>query len=345
MQIERKHKVLFDHVWDVAAVRRAFDSARRVVLVAHQNADGDAVGSLTGMYALLRELTTATVTPLLPDGVPDELAWLPNTDCVLSGRTDGARCREVIAEADLVVGLDISNLDRTGVLAESLKASKACKLLVDHHIGPEQLDIVVSEPELSSTCELVYWLMGEAYGYDIFTPAAAESLYTGLCTDTGNFAYSNTRASLYLAAADLSQCGIDPTEVNRKIRNVFTLPRLRFFGHAMAERLKVYDKQQVALMVLSAREIASFGVSSAELTGLINEVMKLRDIDCGILVREEEDRVRLSLRSKSHYDVDALARELFGGGGHKRAAGATSTLPLDETVAKVKQQLGLRDEQ
>jgi phosphoesterase RecJ-like protein len=135
--------------------------------------------------------------------------------------------------------------------------------------------------------------------------------------------------------------------INRSIKNVFSEARLRFFGYAMAHRLTVYEGPQVALMVLTAKEIADGGVESSELTGLINEVMKLRSIDCGILVREETtcagSRVRLSLRSKERYDVNLLASEMFGGGGHKRAAGATSTVTLAETVKIVKQRLNLED--
>lgn len=345
MQIECRHTFVFDGGWDAAAVRNALGGARHIVLVAHTNADGDAVGSLTGMYSLLCRATRATVTPMLPDGCPDDLAWLPCTDHILSGVAQPEACRKAIGEADTIIGLDISGLDRTGNLADHLRASSAQRILVDHHIGPdrENFGLVVSEPEISSTCELVFWLMRQAYGLDIFTPEAAESLYTGLCTDTGNFAFSNTHASLYLAAAELIDCGIDPMRINRDIKNVFTEARLKFFGHAMAERLTVYYEQKVALMVLTAEEIASYGVVSADLTGLINEVMKLRDVDCGVLVREEKGKVRLSLRSKVHYDVNRLASEMFGGGGHERAAGATSLLTLAETVAIVKKKLNLED--
>ena len=344
MQIECRHRVVFDGGWTAAGVRTMLEASRRTVLVAHVHADGDAVGSLTGMYALLRRVRGGEVTMMLPDGVPEELAWLPNTGAVLNGRTEAARCREAVEGADLIVGLDISGFGRTGVLAEMLAHAAARTMLIDHHIGPDRADMVVSEPEISSTCELVYWLMREAYGREAFTPEAAESLYTGLCTDTGNFSYSNTHASLYLAAAELTEAGIDPMDIGRKIRNVFTLPRLRLFGYAMAERLTVYDERKVALMVLSAKDIASFGVDDGELTGLINEVMKLRDIDCGVLVREEHDgTVRLSLRSKTLYDVNRIAGEMFGGGGHERAAGATSDVGLKETVDVVKRTLGIEN--
>ena len=343
MQIDRKYTVGFDTEWDVSGVRAALTGSRRVVLVAHTNADGDAVGSVAGLTALLTAATGASVTPMLPDGVPEELAWLPGADRILSGAADGDRCRTAIDEADLLVGLDISGWSRTGCLEAALRASKARKLLVDHHIDPElaAFDTVVSEHEASSTCELVYWLMREALGDGAFGTDAATCLYAGICTDTGTFSYSNDRPSVYLAAADLLRYGVDPMAVNRQIKNVFSVARLRFFGFAMAHRLEVYEPQGVALMVLTAKDMAEGGVRSHELTGLINEVMRLRAVDCGILVREEEGKVRLSLRSKERYDVNRLAADLFGGGGHKRAAGATSTVGLDETVQRVRMELGI----
>lgn len=354
MEIECRHTITFDGGWDTSQVRKALRKAKRTVLVAHTNADGDAVGSVTGMFALLRHIQTTqafnhsniqAITPMLPDGVPDDLDWLPGADLVLSGKEQPEQCREAIVEADLVLGLDISGWGRTGCLEQALRASMAYKMLVDHHIGPERegMDCVVSEPEISSTCELVYWLMRDAFGPEAISTDAATCLFTGLCTDTGTFCYSNTRQSLYMAAADLLTYGIDPMEINRQIKNVFTEQRLKFFGHAMAERLTLYREPQVALMVLTAKEIADYGVTSSELTGLINEVMKLREADCGILVREEEGHVRLSLRSKQRYDVNRIASDLFGGGGHQRAAGATSTLPLDATVTTVKQYFRLEE--
>lgn len=344
MQIEYKDMVTFDGGWDSMAVRQALTGASRIVLVAHTNADGDAVGSVMGMYHLLSKTTSATVTPMLPDGVPDDMVWLPGTNLIVDGKKQPSVCNCAIATADLIVTLDLNVLERTGHLASAIAESKARRMIVDHHENPEvdNIAIVVSEPQISSTCELVYWLMHTTFGDSIFSSDAATCLYAGICTDTGTFSYSNDRPSLYLAAANLLAFGIDPMDINRRIKNVFTLPRLRFFGHAMADLMTVYTGPMVALMVITARDMCDFGVDSAELTGLINEVMKLKDIDCAILVREEAGKVRLSLRSKTLYDVNRLASELFGGGGHKRAAGATSTLSLDETVDKVIRKLNLR---
>ena len=345
MEIECRYKVDFVDGWQPESLKECLEGARRIVMTAHTNADGDAVGSLTAMYALLRRVTSAEVTAMLPDGCPEDLAWLPNTEPILSGKHELQQCQKAISEADLIVCMDLNNLERTGVLAEALRASRAKRILFDHHIGPdrEKFAIVVSDPDISSTCELIYWAFRKAYGHEVFDEDSATSLFTGLCTDTGTFSYSNDRQSLYLAAAELSQMGIDPKDINLKIKNVFSEARLKFFGHAMSELLTVYPERGVALMVIRKEDMERYGVESADLTGLVNEVMRLHDIDCAILVREEEKKVRLSLRSKYIIDVNRMAREFFDGGGHTRAAGATSTLPLEETVQIVKQKLGVTE--
>lgn len=289
-------------------------------------------------------LTEAELVPMLPDGCPEDLAWLPHTNLILNGKKDIDRCREAIGKADLVVAMDLSNLDRTGVLAEAIQESKAPRILFDHHVGPDRgsFEMVMSDPDISSTCELIFWTMSQTFGMEAIGIDAATSLYTGICTDTGTFSYSNRNESLYLAAARLTQMGIDPMEINHQIKNVFSFNRMQFFGYAMSQLLTDYPAQETALMVIHKSDMERYKVESSELTGLVNEVMKLRDIDCAILVREEDDRVRLSLRSKCKVDVNLLAQRLFDGGGHERAAGATSHLSLEATVEKVKSVLGLK---
>ena len=347
MVIDYKYTAEIGARWDADALRALFAGARSVVMVAHMNADGDAVGSLTGFHSLLASHTTARLAMLLPDGCPDDYRWLPHTDLILSGQDHPDECRQAIAAADLIVCLDLADLGRTGRLADLLRAADCTRLLIDHHehsplkIQNSEFNLEVVDPDISSACELVYWLGRDLWGLDAFGPDAATSLYTGLCTDTGTFAYSNRHASLYLAAAHLSQCGIDPMDLNRRIRNTFTPERLRFFGHAMSHLLEIHPEQSIALMTIRECDMQAYGVASPDLTGLVNEVMRLRDTDCAILLREEGDKVRLSLRSKTRYDVNRMARDLFDGGGHERAAGATSRLSLADTLAKVKRHLGL----
>lgn len=344
MMINCTYDICLPDGWTPAGLQAMLRAARRTVLVAHTNADGDAVGSLTGVYAVLRDMTDAVVTPMLPDGCPDDLAWLPNTDRIVDCSRDTEHAGRLVAEADLVVATDLNGLDRTGCMAQAFLQSKAHKILIDHHVGPhtEQFDVVISDDGISSASELAYWTVLRVFGAEAIGLEAATSFYTGICTDTGTFSFSNTRQSVYLAAADLLTRGIDPMDINRSIKNVFTTARLQFFGYAMSSLLTVYPDKELALMVIGSADMRRYGVGSAELTGLVNEVMRLRDIDCAILVREESDSVRLSLRSKKDTDVNVLARELFDGGGHERAAGATSHCSLQQTVDIVKHRFGIQ---
>ena len=346
MEIDCTYSIPMVDRWSAEEIHALMDGARRAVVVSHMSADGDAVGSLTGMYALLRRILAdkqAVITPILPDGCPEDLTWLPNADVIVDGGRQREQALQAIAEADLIVATDLSGLDRTGELAEAFRGATAHKVLIDHHVGPrrEEFDLTVSDDGISSACELVYWTMRLAYGTQVFDLDAATSLYTGINTDTGSFSFSNTRQSVYLAVAELLTYGIDPHDINLNIKNVFTTARLQFFGYAMAHLLTVYPEREMALMVIRREDTARYGVESPELTGLVNEVMRLRDIDCAVLVREEHGRVRLSLRSKKTVDVNKLAREMFDGGGHERAAGATSHLTIDETVAVVKRKFGI----
>lgn len=325
-------------------LRAVLEGAQRVALLAHMNADGDAVGSLTGLADVLRRMTGAAVTPMLPDGCPSDLAWMPGADLVLNGQTQAEACRSALAEADVVIGTDFNSPTRVGSLEEPLRQSRATKVVIDHHHDPETaaFDMVFSAPSMSSACELVYWTVRGLWGPACVGRDAATSLYAGLRTDTGGMAYSNTETSLYLAAAELIATGIDPMAINRDINNTFSPERMRFYGFALSQRLDIDAARGTALMTIAQSDMRAFGVSSADLTGLVNEVMRVRCVECAVLVREEEGRVRLSLRSKDRTDVHRMAAELFGGGGHTRAAGATSHLPLDETVRLVREKLNMQ---
>lgn len=347
MQIDIQDKALFAGSWPVDDLRDALTGARCVVVVAHKNADGDAVGAVLGMRDVLAKMPEHKVTMILPDGVPDDLQWLPRADEIVDGKAESGRCTAAIAEADLIVALDVSSMERTGNMSAALVEHKCTKILIDHHIETyvSQFDLVISEPDASSTCELVYWSMRECFGKECFSTAGATSLYAGICTDTGTFSYSNDRPSVYYAAAYLLSYGIDPMAINRKIRNTFSEQRMRFYGYAMDRLLRVYANQGVALMVVRREDMLKYGMKDSDLSGLINNVMQLKDIDCGILVREQEDCVRLSFRSKEQHDVNRLARHLFDGGGHERAAGATSHLGLEATVRRVMEELNVCDEE
>lgn len=320
------------------------EDACHIVLLSHMNADGDACGSLLGMTLQLDQVATkaATITPILPNGCPRNFLWLPQAERILSGEKQLALCQERIAEADLIICLDFNCASRIDFLQDDLRNAKARKILVDHHHNPaeQEFQLIFSDPDISSTSEYVVWLTQSLWGCKFFNCDVARCLYTGLRTDTGGFAFSCSQPSCFEAAALLVAYDINPADIHNHIVNTFTLNRMHFYGFAISQRLQVYPTQHVALFAFSLEDQRRFGVGGEDMEGLVNYTLMMSDIHTGALLREEEGRTKVSLRSKSK-DVNSLAQQL-GGGGHTKAAGATCMMSFEETLLRVQQLLGVQ---
>ena len=219
--------------------------------------------------------------------------------------------------------------------------AKGRKVLVDHHHHPDstRFDVVFSDPDISSTCELAVWLCEALWTGMHWDKTTATCFYTGLRTDTGGFAFSCQQPSCYAAAARLVDTGIDPGEINDCINNNFSIERMRFYGFALSERLRFFPEQAAAYLYFSLDDQKRFGIGSEEMEGLVNYTLMIKAARTGALLREEEGgKTKVSLRSKPGGDVNALARQL-GGGGHTLAAGATFEGSFAEAVRAVEKLL------
>lgn len=331
----------------IEQVTTTIRDARNIAIISHTNADGDAVGSLLGTYHILSGLFSSragasdtALTPMLPNGVPETFRYLPGADLVLSGDLDREACEHSLATADLVICVDFNTAPRVDHLCDALTASSARKLMLDHHHGPdtELIDVMVSVPELSSACELVYWTMTACFGQECISRDAARCLYNGICTDTGSFAFSNEDPSVYEAAASLVKHDIGAADIHNHIDNTFSINKMKFWGWAICNRLKIFEDKKFAYFYFSMKDLEEGRVTSAELEGLVSYTLKMKVIEVGALVREEHGRTKVSLRSKYDVDVNQIARTHFGGGGHTKASGATCTgWTLDETCRKIEE--------
>ena len=331
----------------IATFRQWLSEARHIVLAAHINADGDACGSLLGFSQLI-EMHTAhgtKVTPILPNGCPKNFEWLPESGRILSGDLHAEECRRAIGEADLIVCLDLNTPDRTGSLAQALIEAQGHKVLVDHHHHPdeEHFGVIFSDPDISSTCELVLWLSEALWPGDSLNLDIATCLYTGLRTDTGGFAFSCKQPSCFEAAARLVAYGLDSAEINDHINNNFTVDRMRFYGFALTQRLRIFEEKRTAYFYFSLADQQAYRIGAEEMEGLVNYTLMMRDIRTGALLREEPDgRTKVSLRAKAGGDVNRLARQI-NGGGHTLAAGGTCYGTFDEAIQTVENLLGIRN--
>lgn len=331
----------------LANIRQWVAEAGRIVLTAHLNADGDACGSILGCTLLLDKYATnaKSIVPILPTGCPENFQWLPAADRIVDGSKRQAEAERLIAEADLIVALDHNTPDRIEPLALAFRQARGHKLLVDHHHAPDtgNYDAIVSDPDISSTCELMYWLALALWGEGPEREAAV-CLYTGLRTDTGGFAFSCSQPSCFEAAAGLVALDINPADIHNRINNNFSIARMEFYGFALSQRLHIHPKERVAYFDLRKEDLESHHVTTDDLEGLVNYTLMMRDIETGALLRGEENLVKVSLRTKGNTPMHLIAKR-YGGGGHPKAAGFTLHCPFDEAVAIVKRELGIKNEE
>lgn len=352
------------------------DDARSVIILTHMAPDGDAMGSALGLRAWLQE-QGKQVTVAVPSAFPDFLGWIPGADSILVFDVTCqspvvAQIRQAMADAELVICSDFNDPKRIGALGNMLLEERAQRqsngqqlpvLLIDHHImtptaphgkgenAPEWMtagDAMLVFPTSPSASEIVYRLIHQL-GY---TPSlqAATCLYTGMMTDTGNFAFNANHPEMYEIVGDMVRIGVDKDAIYDRVFNAYSASRMRLMGYCLYHKMELFPEHHVAFIYLSRRELARFHFQSGDAEGLVNLPMQIKDVYYSCFMREdkvypsEQDRangsktkVKISMRSKGDRPVNIFCRDIFGGGGHKNASGGEYYGPLDEAVKRFKE--------
>ena len=312
----------------------------RAVTISHFRPDGDAAGSLMACTRYLRG-RGLDVTPVLPCPLADYLKFIaPPGSGLVDYETSPAEVDAAIAGADLIVCLDFNRLSRTEYLENQILSAAGAKVLIDHHVEPDadRFDVVYSSTEVSSACELLYRvLMGmPEIGGDVsnLSLEVAENLYTGMMTDTNNFANS-VSPSTFVMAASLLERGVDKNALQFKVLNNHTEPRMRLMGHLLKDKMTLLPRFGAAYMVLTAEEKEMYSFRPGDAEGFVNLPLTIAGVNISAFFTEcrEEGYVRVSLRSRPGTDVNALARGWYNGGGHINAAGGRIAMPAEEIPA------------
>ncbi len=312
-------------------------SGKSIVLVGHANPDGDAIGSVSAMYHFLKQLGKQACM-IVPNSFPDFLSCLdPDTDPILIYRNDTAVCKQKISDSDLVICLDMSGPSRIDDLADDIFTnSSARKILIDHHLNPvvEAFDIVVSDTEVSSTCELLLSLILEssAISGDIteLSLECANSIAAGILTDTNNFANSIFPATLE-RFSQLLKRGVDRDRLYNEIFCSYSATRMELMGYLLSEKMTLIHDGTVAFIILDKSEKEKYSFRTGDSEGFVNLPLKIRKVCMSALLTEDDGFVKVSLRSKGDLDVNRFAREYCNGGGNRNASGGRLYISIDET--------------
>ena len=320
---------------NLKAFKEYVSENRRVVIVTHVKPDADALGSSLGLAAYLKK-KKHNVTVIAPSDYPEFLEWMPgNDDVVVFEKEKPERCASLIRQSDLIFCLDFSSLNRINELGEMVRQSSAKKVLIDHHLEPEDFaDFVKWDGTAASTAELIYLLIKELGDEDLIDPNLADCLYAGIMTDTGGFRHSNTNYKVLHIASELVRHGANPYSVSKLIYETNSVERLRLLGFVLSEKLKVLPEYNTAYMVLTADDLKRFASQTGDTEGLVNYGLSVRGIKLSVMITDRKDNVKLSLRSLGNFSVNDLARKHFEGGGHRNAAGGQSNLSAEQTLQK-----------
>ena len=298
----------------------------KFLLTTHERPDGDAVGSLAAMQHVLTALGKDSVAFLTADEfpLPYEYRFIQIENLVTEPPAD--------LDERTIVFLDCGNIDRNP--ADSLKREGAHILNVDHHHDNTQFGTVnLVVPEASCTAEVI-WDLIKDLGAELTRPIA-EALYVGLVTDTGKFMYENTGPAAHQMAAELIEAGVDVHAIYRRIFEGVPQGKLELLARGLAN-VERFDDGLLTVTHLSSEDYAATGADPSYSEGVVDHLRALEGTAVAGLIRDlpgnGEQRRKVSLRATDdRVDVSAIARSQ-GGGGHRRAAGFSTTMDYPQLV-------------
>ncbi len=325
---------------ECSMLRSLIEESTTIVLCCHQNADGDALGSMLGLGEALRQLGKEPLM-VAPDQYPDYLQWLPNTDKIVRYDKRKEYVDTVLKIADLIVCLDFNTLSRTDDMAAALGSSPAKKVLIDHHLGPDVDAVVcVSHPEASSTSELVFRVVWQLGLFEQLGKHFAIPVYCGMMTDTGGFTYNSSNCDIYYIISQLLTKHIDKDKIYRNVYHNYSEHRLRLVGHVLCNKLVVDNERHAAYYTLSRDDLKQFHFVKGDAEGLVNMPLQIKGLKLSISLREDTDKDNLiwvSLRSVDQFPCNEVAARFFNGGGHLNASGGRLNCSLKEAVKIVEE--------
>ena len=287
--------------------------SNNVAIMPHISPDGDCFGACTAFYRIAKKLGKSAVVYIEETSISETFAFLFDDVEVKCGENE-------IQKYDLAVALDCGDLQRLGE-RKDIFCNSMITANIDHHITNTKFakyNFVFENA--SSTCEILYdFIKNCSMEIDKQT---AQSLYTGICTDTGGFRYSNTTPKVHKAAAELISFGLDVASISKRVFEMVSMERLRLQALAILS-LELYDEGRLAVITIDEKMINYANAADEDLEGFVNIARSVKGVECAIALRQTQDgKVKASLRSNNSVDVSLFAAK-YGGGGHAKASGFT----------------------
>lgn len=317
----------------IEALKQLLSTSKRIAIVPHKNPDGDAIGSTLALCHYLKKKGHQAHV-IAPNDFPKFLKWMPGANRIFNFERHNTETKKIISEAELIFTLDFNDFGRVGQMAESLENASAKYIMVDHHQQPSDYAVITySDVLMSSTCEMVYNLIGYMDDLDLIDEDISNCLYTGIMTDTGSFKFKATTSKTHRVVADLMDKGANNTEIHERIYDTNSPSRLHLLGCAL-KNMVILEEFNTAYISLTQEELDRYNYEKGDTEGFVNYGLTLDKIRFAVIFIEnkEEGIFKISFRSVGNFSVNEFARNHFHGGGHTNAAGGRSESNLEETI-------------
>ena len=319
-------------VSEIDKIKSLLSKKKDIVVIPHKNPDGDAIGASTGLKNYFDNFNH-NVKIISPNKFPDFLSWM-DPDNQIRIFSEDESCIQKIINADIIFTLDFNNLVRISSMKEQVEKSNAIIIMIDHHENPSNYaDFMYSVPEMSSTCEMIYHFIDKLGDKDKIDKKIAKSLYAGIMTDTGSFKFPSTTHVTHKVVSNLLKTGISHFEIHNQIYDNNKLERIQLLSFALSQ-IKIIEDLNTCYISLSQKNLDKFNYEKGDTEGIVNYGLSIKNIKFAVIFMENSNEkvIRISLRSRGNFNVNEFSKNIFGGGGHKNAAGAISKKTLSKTI-------------
>ncbi len=263
------------------------------------------------------------------DGVPEILHFLPHSDEIVNSLDS------VSGPFDIAFALDCTSVQRAGREFEEYAATENCKnvVIIDHHLTTgSEADLLVLDNTASSTGMIIYRIL-RSLGIEI-DDAISQNIYTTIISDTGSFRYSNTTSETFKVASELVESGTDPSEISQALYENEPLRKIELFKLSIPT-LDISPDKKIASIYIDREMFIKTGAHRQDTEGMVNIPRSIKGVEVALMYRQEGDsNWKVSLRSKGSVNVAKIA-EIYGGGGHARAAGCSLNGNIEEVKSKI----------
>ncbi|MBR5607709.1 MAG: DHH family phosphoesterase [Bacteroidaceae bacterium] len=319
--------------------RQLTAEAQHIVICAHVNPDGDALGSSLAMKKYLSR-EGKDVQVVVPTSFPDFLRWLPGATEVKVYARHEEEVADVVKAADLFIVADFNDPSRLMGLQEAVMDNPAPKIMIDHHTAPSDFcQIVASRPEMCATAEVWCHLLDQMGELEHISHDEAVCIYTAMMCDTGAFTYASNRPAVYECIGKLLACGIDKDKIYRNVFWTASPARMKLMGYMLYVKMELVPQMHASIMTLTNSERRLFGIKNGDTEGFVNMPLQIMGMRLSVFLAEDTEHpgvIKVSLRSVDDFPCNEMAARFFNGGGHKNASGGRLQCNMEEAVKTVK---------